>query len=166
MEVSPVNLHKEETEENKAIVQQDSETAAETVTTASDEKHAVEAGDEVNQEPAVDNDGNDKDNQSDNEQNQNKLLLPMSPMSRNLPMKLFRSYLQMQLQQLTINCQVPVILKAKTMTQKVLLLIAILRKTLNLMIILKFKRIKTILIMNPNSKRTQNVNHQPLQIFL
>ena len=79
MEVSPVNLHKEETEENKAIVQQDSETAAETVTTASDEKHAVEAGDEVNQEPAVDNDGNDKDNQSDDEQNQDEAAIDPAP---------------------------------------------------------------------------------------
>lgn len=79
MEVSPVNLHKEETEENKAIVQQDSETAAETVTTASDEKHAVEAGDEVNQEPAVDNDGNDKDNQSDDKQNQDEAAIDPAP---------------------------------------------------------------------------------------
>ena len=39
----------------------------------------VEAGDEVNQEPAVDNDGNDKDNQSDDEQNQDEAAIDPAP---------------------------------------------------------------------------------------
>lgn len=69
MEVNPVNLHKEETEEKKDVLQQDSG-AAETLTTASDEKHAVEAGDEVSREQDVDDDENDKDSQPDDEQNQ------------------------------------------------------------------------------------------------